>query len=141
MPFDADLSNHKFVFRAVNDCIGPHVLNNGDWALYLPESGQEWELKKGDILKADIYVDMDSRQPESPGGQLIKRLYFGYVKDVAGEIDTLRLMRDWVGICEIDDQAETQVEFEIPEDGGYNFYIFCPASYEMIVQWVSIEME
>ena len=72
---------HEFFYNAVNNSIGPHVLGNGDWALYSPESGAEWRLKKGDTVSVKIFLDLDKLMPQSPERrEFRKQLLFGYVK-------------------------------------------------------------
>ncbi len=132
-PFD--VSEFESNFTAVNNCIEPHILGNGERAIYSTDSGEPWKLKKGERAKLHVFADINrlgAVDVEPLNGRKISCkgvLYFGYIKD--GEyID--------IEECKIDD--EKQLEFEIPEDGEYNFYLFCPGSLDIIVQWVSIDI-
>ncbi len=142
---DFDLSQFDSYFNAVNNCIEPHVLGNGERAIYSSDSGVPWKLKKGDTVKLHIYADVERFGPKTNefGREYSNRgvLRFGYLKD-----EECRNIK----IFEIDDERQTEftfsedgekeIKFEIPENGEYNFYLFCPGSLDIIIKWVSIDI-
>lgn len=115
-------------FMEVNNSIEPHILGNGERAVYAAESGKPWKLKKGDTVKAHIYADINSLEPAEYKGK--GALRFGYVRD-----------DEYIDVEEFFIKEEKQVGFKIPENGEYNFYIFCPASSSIIIKWVSIDIK
>ncbi|QHI72138.1 M56 family metallopeptidase [Aminipila terrae] len=130
----ADLPQFQSHFTTVNNCIEPHILGNGDRAIYSTESGKQWKLKKGDIVKLHIFADINRFGEDSdPFGRKIAAkgvLKVGYIKD-----------DKCVDIQEFKIDGEKQIEFKIPEDGSYNFYLFCPGSLDIIIKWVSIDIK
>nr|WP_164914383.1 M56 family metallopeptidase [Aminipila luticellarii] len=133
---DFDLSQFESYFAEVNSCIQPHILGNGERAIYSTNSGEPWKLKKGDIVKLHIFVDIDRLGPERniDGKKYANRgiMFFGYIKDDE-RVDIQNL--------DFTINEEKQIELEIPEDGEYNFYLFCPGSLDIIVKWISIDIK
>lgn len=136
LPPPFDVSEFQSNFNTVNNCIEPHILGNGEWAIYSTDSGKQWKLKKGEIVKLHIFADID-RLGEGEIDPWSGRKYsnwgvlkFGYIKD-----------DECIEIQEFKIDNEKQIEFEIPEDGEYNFYLFCPGSFQIIIQWVSIDIK
>ncbi len=143
---DFDMSQFDSHFTAVNNCIEPHILGNGDRAIYSTDSAEQWKLKKGDIVKLHIFADINRLAPsdvEPISGRKIAAkgvLRFGYMKDdECIDIEPFKIDDEKQIELEIDD--EKQIEFEIPEDGEYNFYLFSPGSLDIIIKWVSIDIE
>ncbi|MFV0518022.1 MAG: M56 family metallopeptidase [Aminipila sp.] len=143
---DFDLSQFDSHFTAVNNCIQPHILGNGDRAIYSSDSGKPWKLKKGQIVKLNIYADINRLAPsevESVSGREIAakgNLIFGYMKDDEC-IDIKPFNIDNEKQIQFEVDGEKKIEFEIQEDGKYKFYLFCPGSLDIIIKWISIDIE
>lgn len=134
LPPPFDVSEFESNFTAVNNCIEPHILGNGEWAIYSTESGKQWELKKGDMVKLHLFADINrfGSDYDEFGHKIAARgvLKFGYIKgDERIEIQEFKI------------EDEKQIEFEIQKEGKYNFYLFCPGSQQIIIKWVSIDIK
>jgi len=123
-------------YKAVNNCIEPHIMGNGERAIYSTDSGEPWNLRKGQVVKLHVFADINRfGEPDVDpfSGRKIAHkglLKFGYIKD--GERTDVE---------DITINHEKQIEFEIPQDGKYNFYLFCPGSLQIIIQWISIDIK
>jgi hypothetical protein len=128
---------HTSYYNLTNNYIEPHILGNGDWAVYRTASGKPWELKKGDTVNIHISADTDRLDPGDyvyMHGQKFRKkkgyLTFGYINSYGESVDV-----KW----EFKINKEEQIEFKIPEDGEYNFYLFYPSTSTVIIKWVSID--
>lgn len=125
-------------FIEVNNYIEPHILGNGERAVYSTASGKPWKLKKGDIVKIHIFADIDRLDPDDyvyMNGQKFTKmkgyLTLGYINKYDEYIDVQQKFKI---------NEEEQIEFKIPENGTYNFYLFCPSSSDIIIELVSIDI-
>ncbi|WP_324825534.1 M56 family metallopeptidase [Sinanaerobacter sp. ZZT-01] len=143
---DFDLSQFDSYFNTVNNCIEPHVLGNGERAIYSSDSGEPWKLKKGDIVKLHIYADVErfGSLTDKFGRKYSNRgvLRFGYLKDEeCSNIKIFEIDDERQSEFTISEDGEKEIELEIPENGAYNFYLFCPGSLDIIIKWVSIDIK
>lgn len=139
--FAAELDPKKYesYYNLTNGYIEPHVLGNGLRAVYSETGGEPWKLKKGDIVEVCISADIDRLEPEDyvylNGKRYTKvkgYLTWGYIDKNDEYIDVRQKFK-------IDEQE--QIEFKIPENGEYNFYLFCPSSSDIVIKWVSIKIK
>ena len=136
---ELDLKSYESYYNLISNYIEPHILGNGERAVYSTATGKPWELKKGDIVKIHIFADIDRLDPDDyvyMNGQKFKKikgyLTLGYINKYDKYVDVRQKFKI---------NEEEQIEFEIPENGTYNFYLFCPSSSDIIIKLVSIDIK
>lgn len=112
-----------YKYSAIKGSVGPHVLANGEESVYCKGKENGWLLKKGNIVKLTIYAD--SNYFTSNGN-----FYIGYIKDNK---------HHQVENATIKDRKE--IEISIPENGEYEFYLFCASMNPIIVKQINLEFK
>lgn len=119
---DSPWEDTIYHYNAYEDIIEPHVTENAKVFIYSNENGLPWNLKKGDTVSLEFSVD--NQYYEGRGG-----LSVGYIKE-----ETPALIQD-AAI-----NQNIKLEFHVPEDGPYQFYIIGASSSPILIKWVKISI-